>query len=220
MPAPAGFVDVYGLPVGMGGVCVRRTEAHLPTLVVLGVALAALPPLLILAIAIGAAHAGVNVFGAGVASITFFALVIAALALGPTVITRPALRRWATYETRYEISPKGVRVTYALPGSTLVHRGPDEIAFAWDEILADDGEAGVRRIVGGAAIAPWLTRTIRLRPSPGRPRDALVISGTSDWLNPWPAVPPYGLADPLWAHMKVEDLIVALMEAFAARYAR
>ncbi len=212
-----GTIDVLGLPVGEGGVSVIRREADVLTLLVLGVVTAITPPLAIVAVIVVALAFGFNVFGPNLASFVAFAAILALLLIAPVAITRPLLRRWATYDARYEITPTGVRRTALRPPGSLVFRIPDEATFSWDELVSIGGEdSSSIEVKANAAFLPWYTRRIQLRSRP-----PFVISGLSDWLNPWPAVYPRASSgniddlDAPWTRLRLEDFIVACIAAFA-----
>ena len=216
MGGNVGSVDVHGLAVGENGVCVRRTEAHLPTFLVFGTVVAAAPPLLIIAAVLAAARLGVSVLASGPVLFLLLGVAVLLLLMSPTAVTKPLLRRYATCDARYEITPGGLKRSYARPRRTLVPRAPRDESFTWDQVqYAPDEPTGSARATSDPLIRPWLTRRIMLR---GRKRP-FVVSGASDWLNPWPAVQANGPSDELWSQMKLEDFLVATIDAFAAHYA-
>ncbi len=212
-----GTIDVLGLPVGEGGVSVIRREADVLTLLVLGVVTAIVPPLAIVAAIVVALAFGFNVFGPNPVSLVAFAAILALLLVAPVAITRPLLRRWATFDARYEISPSGVRRTAQRSSGSLVFRIPEDTTFSWDELVSIGGKDSSRiNVQSNAAFLPWYTRRIQLRA-----RSPFVISGLSDWLNPWPAVYPRVSSsaidelDAPWTRLRLEDFIVACIAAFA-----
>jgi hypothetical protein len=223
-------IDVYGLPVGVGGLCIIRREAHMPSMIASGLVAGALPPLLVIALIVGAIALGVDVLGDTTASMVAFAAILAVVFLTPTAVSRPLMRRWATFECRYEISPTGLRRS-AAPSEFSKRRLPPDLEVAWSDVVISTDDAGFRLdYTESVPIIPWRTRKIRLHG--GQP--PLVISGFSDWLNPWPAVEPltahrdaaqleagspdidYFNLD--WTRLSFEDFLAAVIAEFALAY--
>lgn len=212
-----GSIDVLGLPVGEGGVSIIRREADVLTLLVLGIVTAVVPPLAIVAAIVAALACGFNVFGQNIISFVAFAAILALLLVAPVAITRPLLRRWATYDARYEIAPTGVRRTAQRSPGSMVFRIPEETTFSWDDVVSIGGKESTGiEVKSNAAFLPWYTRRIQLRS-----QAPFTISGLSDWLNPWPAVYPRAAGanidalDAPWTRLRLEDFIVACIAAFA-----
>ena len=216
MTAVPATIDVGGVPVGAGGICVIRREAYLPGMLGVGVVTGSLPPLLIIGAIVAASSAGIEILGSSAGSTMVFAGVLALLLLAPLAITRPLIRRWAAFETRYEITPEGVRRTSARRTCAFVWKLPPNRTFQWTDVSVENGGSSGVEVSDNAPFIPWFTRRIGFRD--GSP--PLVISGTSDWLNP---EPPFLLLDDPgdpWAQPKLEDFIGACIAAFAETYRR
>lgn len=216
MTAAPATIDVSGVPVGAGGICVIRREAYLPGMLGVGLITGALPPLLIIGAVIAASSAGIDILGSSAGSTMAFAGVLALLLLAPLAITRPLIRRWAAFETRYEITPEGVRRSSVRHTRAFVWKLPPNRTFHWSDVSMESDESSNVNISENAPFIPWFTRRIGFHD--GSP--SLVISGTSDWLNP---EPPFLLLDDPgdpWSQPKLEDFIGACISAFAQTYRR
>jgi hypothetical protein len=210
----AGTVDVLGLRVGEDGLCIRRVEAHMPTMVVVGAALGAVPPLVLIAVLTGAMGlglgGGMKAGAVGVPELSVAAIfaVVAVLLVSPMAMTKPLLRAWCTLDARYEITPSGVCRTRHRPRRSLVFRRPPDESFTWDQVAWG---VDLEPMGGLSSPAHLWTRKVPLHDGHG----SFVIPATSDWLNPWPAVPALGREAGSPPNVRLGDFIVAAIAAFA-----
>lgn len=214
MPGAGEAVDVCGLSVGSGGICILRREIDLAAMLAVGIVTGGVPPLGVIGAILLAARYGLAPAAGDALSGTLFAAVLALLVISPMLLTRRLLRKWAVVETRYQIDRRGLNRTSVRPRRSLAFRIPPERTVRWDE-LASSGDG--RNTWSSPPIVPWHTR--KLCDHDGR--SLLTISGASDWLNSGavisPLVPAY--TDDEWPNLSTEEFILAAIFAFRQAHA-
>ena len=214
MPEAGDAVDVCGLPVGSGGICVVRREADLAAMLAVGVITGGVPPIGVIGVLLLAASYGLLPATGEAVSGTLLAAVLALLVISPMLLTRRLLRRWAVVETRYQIDRRGLNRTSVRPRCSLAFRIPPERTVRWDE-LASSGDG--RNTSSSPPIIPWHTR--KLCDHDGRL--LLTISGASDWLNGDAVISPLvpAFTDDEWPNLSTEEFILAAIFAFRQAHA-